>query len=214
MIESQTLKSFLIVALCFPIVLCGSHWINVHCNFAFAGPLTVIIGIGHFILYLYLANKIRKVQLENYAQTNTSMMGNAIRGAKATNGNTIGVAPFFFRQPGVLYQEGEETLYTRTMRERKAFMESLSSAFITTPGGIGTLEEFYEILTLKQLQQLDLPLILLNTNHYYDGLLKMMQGMTQAGFIDQSVYDLFKVCLTVEEAFEYLDQQLPVSPTK
>ena len=119
-----------------------------------------------------------------------------------------------FRQPGVLYQEGEETLYTRTMRERKAFMESLSSAFITTPGGIGTLEEFYEILTLKQLQQLDLPLILLNTNHYYDGLLKMMQGMTQAGFIDQSVYDLFKVCLTVEEAFEYLDQQLPVSPTK
>ncbi len=74
MIESQTLKSFLIVALCFPIVLCGSHWINVHCNFAFAGPLTVIIRIGHFILYLYLANKIRKVQLENYAQTNTSMI--------------------------------------------------------------------------------------------------------------------------------------------
>lgn len=74
MIESQTLKSFLIVALCFPIVLCSSHWINVHCNFAFAGPLTVIIGIGHFILYLYLANKIRKVQLENYAQTNTSMI--------------------------------------------------------------------------------------------------------------------------------------------
>ena len=170
-------------------------------------------------LYLNTAHQIgQEIAKRNWTLVNgagdTGMMGNAIRGAKEENGDTIGVAPFFFRQPGVLYQEGEETLYTRTMRERKAFMESLSSAFITTPGGIGTLEEFYEILTLKQLQQLDLPLILLNTNHYYDGLLKMMQGMTQAGFIDQSVYDLFKVCLTVEEAFEYLDQQLSVSPTK
>lgn len=74
MLEWRTLKSFLIVALCFPIVLCGSHWINVHCNFAFADPLTVIIGIGHFILYLYLSNKIHNVQLENYAQTNSSMI--------------------------------------------------------------------------------------------------------------------------------------------
>lgn len=141
----------------------------------------------------------------------TGMMGSAIRGTKATDGNTIGVAPFFFKQPGVLYQEGEDTLYTRTMRERKAFMESLSSAFITTPGGIGTLEEFYEILTLKQLQQLDHPLILLNTNHYYDGLIQAMQDMAQAGFIDESTFDLFKICLTVEETFDYLDQQLPLT---
>lgn len=143
----------------------------------------------------------------------TGMMGNTIRGAKELDGNTIGVAPFFFRTPGTLYEEGEETLYTRTMRERKAFMESLSSAFITTPGGIGTLEEFFEILTLKQLQQLDRPLILLNIDHYYDSLIHAMQDMTNAGFIHESTFDLFKICSSVEEAFQFLDQQLTSNST-
>ena len=172
-------------------------------------------------LYLNTAHQIgQEIAKRGWTLVNgagdTGMMGDAIRGAKEENGNTIGIAPFFFRQPGVLYQEGEETFFTRTMRERKAFKESLSSAFITTPGGIGTLEEFYEILTLKQLQQLDSPLILLNTNHYYDSLLQAMQSMTQAGFIHESTYDLFKVFSTVEETFAYLDGQLAhiVAPTK
>lgn len=139
---------------------------------------------------------------------NTGMMGGAIRGAKELDGKAIGIAPYFFRQPGTLYEEGADTIYTRTMRERKAFMESLSSAFITTPGGIGTLEEFYEILTLKQLGQLDAPLIVLNLNGYYDNLLNMMHEMVNAGFIHPSTFDLFEICTSVDEAFDYLDRKL------
>lgn len=163
--------------------------------------------------YLQAARKIgsglaeRGWRLVNGAG-DTGMMGAATRGAHELGGDTVGIAPFFFRQPGVLYDNGNDTIYTRTMRERKAFMESLSNAFITTPGGIGTLEEFYEILTLKQLGQLDAPLVLLNLNGYYDLLLKAMDKMTEEGFIHESTLDLFQVCNTVEETFAYLDKEL------
>lgn len=138
----------------------------------------------------------------------TGMMGAATRGAIEFGGQTIGIAPYFFREPGVLFEEGEETLYTRTMRERKAFMESLSNAFIAAPGGVGTLEEFYEILTLKQLKQLNSPLILLNLDGYYGPLLKAMKSMEEVGFIQSSTLELFKVCNTVAETFDYLDSVL------
>lgn len=68
-IAHRTLKSFLIIAFCLPLVLCGAHWINVHCDFEFAGPLTVLITIGSLILlilYLYLENRIDKEGVENY----------------------------------------------------------------------------------------------------------------------------------------------------
>ncbi len=139
---------------------------------------------------------------------NTGMMGATIRGALEFGGQTIGIAPYFFRELEALFADGEETLYTRTMRARQAFMESLSDAFIASPGGIGTLEEFYEILTLKQLKQLEAPLVLLNLDGYYTPLLKAMAAMEEAGFIGESVKTLFKVCDSVAETFEYLDSQL------
>lgn len=142
----------------------------------------------------------------------TGMMGAATRGALEAGGDTTGIAPFFFRQPGVLYNEGNDTIFTRTMRERKAFMEALSNAFIAAPGGIGTLEEFYEILTLKQLGQLDAPLILFNFENYYEGLLKAMKEMENTGFIHPSVMDLFEVCSTVEEVFSSLEARLDPLP--
>lgn len=166
--------------------------------------------------YLQAANQIggelarRGWRLVNGAG-DTGMMGAAIRGALEFGGDVTGIAPFFFRQPGVLYDNGDDIIFTRTMRERKAFMESLSNAFITTPGGIGTLEEFYEILTLKQLGQLDAPLVLLNLEGYYDRLLDMMKGMENEGFIHPTTMALFKVCTTVEETFAYLDQALTPS---
>lgn len=138
----------------------------------------------------------------------TGMMGAAARGCESLNGQMTGIAPYFFDEPGVLYNKGDDTIFTRTMRERKAFMESLSSAFIATPGGIGTLEEFYEILTLKQLKQLDAPLILFNYDGYYDSLIKAMRDMEKVGFMHSANFDLFLVTSTVEETFEILDSLL------
>lgn len=138
----------------------------------------------------------------------TGMMGAAARGVESEGGEMIGIAPYFFNEPGILYNKGIDTVFTRTMRERKAFMESLSSAFIATPGGIGTLEEFYEILTLKQLGQLDAPLILFNYNGYYDSLIKAMRDMETVGFMHSFNFDLFVTTTTVEETFALLDELL------
>lgn len=138
----------------------------------------------------------------------TGMMGAATRGALSENGKTTGIAPEFFAQPGVLFEEGKDTVFTKTMRERKAFMESLSMAFIATPGGIGTLEELYEIMVLKQLGQESAPLIVLNLDGYYDSLIKAMHDMEEAGFIHETVFDLFDIADSVDAVFDILDKAL------
>ena len=83
----------------------------------------------------------------------TGAMGAAARGTKRGGGYIHGVIPEFFREEGVekIYTECDELTYTKTMAERKTLMEDDAEAFIIVPGGIGTLEEFYEVLTLKQL---------------------------------------------------------------
>lgn len=96
------------------------------------------------------------------------MMGAVARGMTKKGGRIIGVAPSFFQVDGVLYEQCDEFLYTETMRERKQLMEDRADAFIMTAGGIGTLEEFFEILTLRQLERHKKPIAVLNTDGYYD----------------------------------------------
>ena len=98
----------------------------------------------------------------------TGMMGAAARGVDSEDGYILGIAPRFFDKPGVLYENCSEFIFTETMRERKKLLEERSDATIVTPGGIGTYEEFFEILTLKSLHRLDRPIVLYNINGYYD----------------------------------------------
>ena len=79
------------------------------------------------------------------------LMGAVARGVASGGGSITGVAPRFFNVDGVLFDGCTEFVYTDTMRERKAIMEERADAFLMTPGGIGTFEEFFEILTLRQL---------------------------------------------------------------
>ena len=85
----------------------------------------------------------------------TGLMGAAARGFKRGGGRIVGVVPTFFRDDGAeqLYGECDEVIYPETMRERKAIMEDLADIFVVVPGGIGTLEELFEVLTLKQLNR-------------------------------------------------------------
>ena len=76
------------------------------------------------------------------------LMGAAARGVKAEKGRVIGVAPRFFNVDGVLYPHCDEFFYTDTMRERKQILEDKADAFVAVPGGIGTFDELFEILTL------------------------------------------------------------------
>lgn len=123
----------------------------------------------------------------------TGLMGAAARGADSKGGEIIGVAPKFFDEEGVLYQNCTEFIFTETMRERKQTMEDLADGFIVTPGGIGTLEEFFEIFTLRQLGQHGKPIYILNACGYYDQLLAFLDHMVEEKFMKPHCLDMIHV---------------------
>ena len=132
------------------------------------------------------------------------IMGAVAKGAHAHGGSIIGIAPRFFDEPGILFEQCTEFIYTDTMRERKALMEEHSEAFIVLPGGIGTYEEFFEMLTLKQLGRHNKPMVMLNTRNYYGPMSAMLQNTVDEGFMSASCMALFGVCNTPEEALDYV----------
>ena len=132
------------------------------------------------------------------------IMGAVARGAHAHSGKIIGIAPRFFDEPGILFEECTEFIYTDTMRERKALMEEHSEAFIVLPGGIGTYEEFFEMLTLKQLGRHNKPMVMLNTRGYYGPMSAMLQNTVDEGFMSAGCMELFGVCDTPAEALDYV----------
>ena len=136
------------------------------------------------------------------------LMGAAARGVHKMGGEIIGIAPRFFDEPGILYEHCTEMLYTDTMRERKQLMEDLSDAFIMAPGGIGTYEEFFEILTLKQLGQLNKPIAVFNVKGYYDLLNELLETTVSKGFMKASCLDIFGIFDDADEMLDYIEREL------
>lgn len=136
------------------------------------------------------------------------LMGAVARGMTQGGGKIIGIAPSFFNVDGVLYDKCDQFLYPETMRERKKLMEDMSDAFIMSPGGIGTYEEFFEILTLKQLCRHSKPIGVLNTLGYFDPLEGLMQETAQKQFMRPAVMELYKVCESPEEVIEYIENYI------
>lgn len=138
------------------------------------------------------------------------LMGACARGAKEHGGEIIGIAPKFFDEPGILYPDCTELIFTETMRERKQLMQERSSACIVLPGGIGTLEEFFEMLTLKQLGRDERAIVILNTNDCYDTMLKMLGELADARFMSKNCLELYCVAKTAQQAMDYLEGYVPM----
>lgn len=138
------------------------------------------------------------------------LMGACARGAAELGGAIVGIAPRFFDEPGILFGGCTRFVFTETMRERKAAMEDESDAFLVMPGGIGTLEEFFEMLTLKQLGRHTKPMAILNTLGYYDELLRMLEKAADGGFMSRQCLRLFHLCSSPTEALELLLHDRPI----
>ena len=138
------------------------------------------------------------------------LMGACARGAKEHGGEIIGIAPRFFDEPGILYPDCTELIFTETMRERKQLMQERSSACIVLPGGIGTLEEFFEMLTLKQLGRDERAIVILNTNGCYDTMLKMLEELAGARFMSKNCLELYCVAETAQQAMDHLEGYVPM----
>ena len=141
------------------------------------------------------------------------LMGAAARGVKKGGGSILGVIPKFFENETIeaIYDKCDELLTPDTMRERKQLMEDNSDAFIITPGGIGTYEEFFEILTLKQLCRHNKPIAIFNIMGYYDGLNEVMNQAMQKNFIRENCSTLFRITDNLDELLEYIET--PVDDT-
>lgn len=131
------------------------------------------------------------------------VMGQAARGVTKEGGRLIGVIPEKLNKKGIYYELCTERIETATMHERKAKMESLSCAFIALAGGFGTIEEFMEVLTLKQLRYMDPALVLLNTGGYFDPLIAQLASCVSEGFTNRDFSSIYYVASTPEEAVAY-----------
>lgn len=145
---------------------------------------------------------------------NMGVMGAVARGAHAAGGRVIGVIPEFMNVDGIPYAACDELIVTQTMRERKQAMEDLAGGFIAAPGGIGTLEELLEIITLKQLARHTKPIVVLNTQGYYDHLLAMLEHTVECRFMKEDGLQLYAAVDTPRQAVEYLEQYVYAPPEK
>lgn len=120
--------------------------------------------------------------------------------ARAAGGKVVGVTPQLLVDKGLADAHAHELIVTATMRERKAIMETRGDAFVTLPGGLGTLEEIFEIIVARQLGYHAKPIVLLNANGYFDPLLAMIDHGIAQKFIRTSSRDLFVVASRVSDA--------------
>lgn len=133
------------------------------------------------------------------------LMGAVARGVYENGGDIIGVAPSFFNVDGVLFENCSKLIYTETMRERKQIMEDNADAFIVTPGGIGTFEEFFEILTLKQLGRHCKAIAVYDMSGYYDTMEKMMEEAIEKNFMKPTCRELYKFFDDPDTLLSYIE---------
>ena len=137
----------------------------------------------------------------------SGLMGAIAKGVSDGGGKVKGVIPTFFTDIDVeiVSKQCDEVVYTETMRERKQEMEDSADAFIMVPGGIGTFEEFYEILTSKQLLQHNKPIAVFNINGYFNELQHMMTVAVEKGFIKEGVLTLYSFFNNIDEMLDFIE---------
>src|SRR3954470_3930573 len=118
-----------------------------------------------------------------YGGNRIGLMGVVADAVRDAGGKVTGISPRSMVEQGIGDDACDEMIVTETMRERKGLLEERGDAFIALPGGLGTFEEFFEILVGRQLGCHAKPIVLLNVNHYYDPLLAMLQHGVEQGFI-------------------------------
>jgi uncharacterized protein (TIGR00730 family) len=142
--------------------------------------------------------------------TDSGTMGVLADAVRASGGKAVGIIPTWMRDRGIGYEQAEELIAVDDMRRRKTEMEIRSDAFITLAGGIGTLEELVEVVTLRYLKQHRKPIILINTAGFYDPLLAFFRQMHEMGFAREPYDQHFQVAADPAAALAALEAACPV----
>jgi len=145
-----------------------------------------------------------------YGGGHIGMMGAVADAALAAGGRVVGVIPEHLMRPEVAHQKLDELIVVDSMHTRKRTMAERSDAFIVLPGGYGTFEEMFEMLTWLQLQLHAKPVGVVNVVGYFDRLLDFLRHAADEGFIRPEYWDL----LIVEAGVELLLERLPLHGTR
>jgi uncharacterized protein (TIGR00730 family) len=138
-----------------------------------------------------------------------SMMGAVARAARAGGARTVGVIPAGLSSVEVADHDSDELVVTGTMGERKAIMADRADAFLALPGGIGTLEELFEVWTSRTLVFHTKPVVLLDPEGFYTPLLDWLGRLVDDGFVRTTALDQLQLVKTVGEALDACEAGLP-----
>lgn len=134
------------------------------------------------------------------------LMASLADSAMAFGGKVIGVIPKFMVENGWGHDGINETIVTADMNSRKKKIFEISDAVISLPGGVGTLEELSEAITLKQLGLYRGPIVILNTNGFYNTLINYFEELVNQNFMREQHRNIWYIAQTPEEALEYIDK--------
>ncbi|HEX4013061.1 MAG TPA: TIGR00730 family Rossman fold protein [Candidatus Cybelea sp.] len=166
-------------------IFCGSSTGNDPAYAAMAGEVArAVVGAGFGVVY---------------GGGSIGLMGIVADAALAAGADVIGIIPQALAEAEVAHAGLTQLHVVSSMHERKAMMVELSDAFVALPGGFGTMDEFCEVLTWRQLAIHDKPIGLLNFRGYYDSLLALFDSMVEQGFITVQTRGLFVNAPRIEE---------------
>jgi uncharacterized protein (TIGR00730 family) len=135
-----------------------------------------------------------------------SMMGAVARSARAHGAHTVGVIPQHLIGYEVADDDADELLVVDTMRDRKALMDAHADIFLVLPGGIGTLEEFFEVWTASSLGMHPKPIVVLDHDGFFAPMWAFLQDLVGRGFVRQAALDQLHRVATADEAFDVIEK--------
>ena len=141
-----------------------------------------------------------------YGAGSTGLMGAVARGFRKANGNLIGVTPHFIHEREPVFEDCTTIIKTETMADRKEVMENNADAFLMLPGGIGTWDEMFQCLTLKDLNRHQKQIIIYNMFDFYTPLIAYLRQCIQQGFVNPKVGNFFHVTNNKDDVIDELQR--------
>jgi len=157
------------------------------------------------------AGEFGKLLAENghnliYGGSSLGIMGTIADSVMINGGEVIGVIPENLFSKEVAHRGITRLITVKDMHQRKSHMAELADAFVAFPGGFGTMEELFEIITWNQIGLLNKPVTIMNLNGYYNSLIEMINQSVEAGFIKPKNREIVQVAETLEECLELCEQ--------
>ena len=166
---------------------------------------------GNHEKYLKIAFKVgnelsKKKYSVIYGGGKLGLMGALAEGVSANNGDLFSIIPKYFQDKDVILKNSNKIIFTKDFYERKKMMIKYADIFLILPGGYGTLDELFEVISLNQLNIIKKKVVLLNINNFWNSLKVFIKDMKNKGFLYTKENIIFKT--SVAKTIEFIENSL------